>query len=292
NGDDPVEALNLSMRVRRIALDNFGADNIAPGQPLALLHETLVPVYLHHRFQLTAATKIIGGLHYNYALNGDGQDLSRPIDPALQRQALEAVLACIDPIELDLSDEILELVHPRPFGYSGNRELFGSSTSPAFDAVGAAQTAAHIAVRGLLHPDRCARLVDFHRRDDSMPSLEEVFATIIAASFGDSADSNSRIQELRFVIRNVVVVELINLAQNTNATISVRSRADEALNGLVMEFEGDPHVRALMDLIERYQRRELNSPLSPARALPVPPGDPIGMAPELMDDWCGWSRPG
>ncbi len=298
NGDDPIKELEHSMKVRRIAMDRFGAGNIAPGRPLALLHETLLPLYLHHRYQLGAATKIIGGLHYEYALRGDGQDTARPIDPATQRRALQAVLACIDPAELDLSEAILELLQPRPFGYSGNREMFGSTTSPLFDSVGAASTAAQMALRGLLNPQRCARLVDFHRRAGAMPSLEEVLGTIVSAAFDRRDNPQPRWEEIQRAIQNVVVVEVIGLAMNGTAPFSVRSRAEEVLERLHLRLTeeqpaesgpaGSAHMRSLAGLIERYLDRGLNAPLSPARTLPEPPGSPIGIDPGGMDDWCGW----
>ena len=43
NGDDPVAALEQTMRVRRIALARFGEANLRAGEPLALLEETARP---------------------------------------------------------------------------------------------------------------------------------------------------------------------------------------------------------------------------------------------------------
>ncbi|MES1211089.1 MAG: zinc-dependent metalloprotease, partial [Acidobacteriota bacterium] len=62
NGADPVESLRHEMEVRRIGLSRFGERNIAPGRPLAFLQEVLVPLYLHHRYELDHALKAVGGL--------------------------------------------------------------------------------------------------------------------------------------------------------------------------------------------------------------------------------------
>src|SRR5215204_460186 len=62
NGESAVEGLRQALAVRRIGLAGFGERNIAPGQPLALLNEVLVPLYLHHRYQLEATSKLIGGV--------------------------------------------------------------------------------------------------------------------------------------------------------------------------------------------------------------------------------------
>ena len=81
NGHNAVDELNVVMQVRAQALQHFGPDNIPPGTPMAMLEDTLVPVYLYHRYQVEAATKVIGGLQYSYALRGDGQVPTAPLRP-------------------------------------------------------------------------------------------------------------------------------------------------------------------------------------------------------------------
>ena len=55
NGSDAVDELARMMRVRRIALERFSENVVRPGMPLALMEETLVPIYLSHRYQVEAA---------------------------------------------------------------------------------------------------------------------------------------------------------------------------------------------------------------------------------------------
>jgi hypothetical protein len=55
NGADPVAMLRHEIEVRRIALEQFGTRNIPNGQPYSALEEALLPLYLHHRYQLEAA---------------------------------------------------------------------------------------------------------------------------------------------------------------------------------------------------------------------------------------------
>ena len=52
NGADPVGMLRHEIQVRRIGLETFGPDVIRPGDPMASLEKVLVPLYLHHRYQL------------------------------------------------------------------------------------------------------------------------------------------------------------------------------------------------------------------------------------------------
>ncbi len=60
----------------RGAPDRHGAlrrEQPRAGQPLSRLVEVFSPLYLYHRYQLTAAVKLIGGVDYAYAVRGDGQ---------------------------------------------------------------------------------------------------------------------------------------------------------------------------------------------------------------------------
>jgi hypothetical protein len=54
------------MKVRAKALSKFGKNSIK-GVPMAMLEDVLVPVSFH-RYQVEAATKVIGGQYYSYAI--------------------------------------------------------------------------------------------------------------------------------------------------------------------------------------------------------------------------------
>ena len=133
-----------------------GEQVIAMGTPMARLEEVLVPVYFHHRYQLGAAVKVIGGLEYTYAMRGDGQQPTSMLPPAWQLRALEVVLSALEPGALDLSEAVLELIPPRPRGHGKHRELFGSRTDPVLDPLGAAATAALVCGRTKAPPGTCA----------------------------------------------------------------------------------------------------------------------------------------
>ena len=45
------------------------------------MEEVLVPLYLHHRYQVEAAASAVGGMHYIYAMRGDGRDPSAWLRP-------------------------------------------------------------------------------------------------------------------------------------------------------------------------------------------------------------------
>lgn len=287
NGTDPVESLRHSLRVRRIALDQFGADRLAAGQPLALLEEVLAPVYLHHRYQLEAAAKVVGGVAYRYAVNEPGTDAAgagtRPVPAADQRRALAAVLETLEPETLDLGEGIVSLLLPRPVELLPNRELFARHTGPTFDALGAAATAASLPVELLLHPARAARLIDQKRRDPGQPGLEDVLDGLVSTAFRDGSESASH-AEIRRAVQAVVVDGMLRLAADPEASPLVRGRVEGALRRLSLQLAGQmgggpevAHAHYLKRSIQRYLDRERvdEAPYPPAAA-PLPPGSPIG----------------
>jgi hypothetical protein len=284
NGADPVEELERTLEVRRLALRRFGEENVSHGRPLALLEERLAVVYLHHRYQTVAATKSLGGMEYAYAVRGDGQPPARLVGGPSQRRALDVLLGCLDPEFLDLPERVLEIVLPRPFGHPRNREMFESRTGPAFDTLGAAATAADLVLRGLLQPERAARIVDFHRRDPALPGLEELLAKLIKRVFPDRPDETVRGAEIRRVVQWVTVGRLIGLAAGEGATVSVRSRVEaflERLNSDLAERPGrnpadQAHRSHLRREIARYLEGREWEPPPRWGAADMPPGAPIG----------------
>jgi hypothetical protein len=302
NGEDAAAGLLHELAVRRIGLAAFGEHNIARGQPLALLNEVLVPLYFHHRYQLEAASKLVGGLQYTYAIRGDGQPAARPVAGPAQRRALAAVLEILSPDALDLPDSTIALLLPRPAEYRPDPEMFAGLTAPAFDPLSAAATAADMAVRLLLRPERAARLVDFHRRDSSLPGLEEVLQALEDKAFGDGPASGSgRLAEIRRTVQWVVVRRLIGLSSDPQAPPGVRARVDEELRSIARKLEAqgsDPpadiaYLRFLSGEIHRYLERQVREgPGQRATPLPPPPGQPIGMPDAAFLDGlggCSWN---
>jgi uncharacterized protein DUF4953/uncharacterized protein DUF5117 len=282
NGADPVASLELSLKVRKIALARFGEKNIAVGQPLSYLQEVLVPVYFHHRYQLDAAAKAVGGELYLHAVRGDGEVPSQPVPVALQRRAIRTIAGLLAPEALDIPDPVIALLVPRPPSPRPNPELFGGRTAPLFDPLAAAETAADMAVRTLLQPERAGRLVDFHRRDPSLPGFEEVLKALSAEAFS-SRPEKPRQAELRHVAQNVLVRGLIRLSADPEAGPGVRARVDAELAGLRRRLRAgggageEGAQRAFLAAeIGRYLDRRTENPEKLPEPLPAPPGQPIG----------------
>lgn len=294
NGADPLTQLAEVYRVRERALARFGWRNLRPGTPLAELEETLATVYLHHRFQLAAAAKAVGGLDYRHALAGDGQRGVRVLGAERQRRALGLVLDATEPRFLDLPDEVLRLLPPRPPESEASREQFAHRTTPAFDALGAAATAADLAYAALFDPARAARLVDFHRRDSDLPALEEVVDTALDRAFADTVVLSPRQAEIARVVQRVLVDRLLALSLDPEAAPWVRSRIDLALGDLlqridkVVALDGGEraHFAALAADVGRHLARPAGPVAAPRAARRPPPGEPIGADAGFAD--CGF----
>ena len=284
NERDAAAALREALAVREIALGNFGADNLAAGEPFGLLQQTFVPVYLYHRFQMEAAVKLVGGMDYRYAVAGDEPPFARVVPEAQQRAALDALLACIDPATLDIADSTLALLAPPPYGYQGaNRELMDSATSPVFDPLGAAGTAADAAVRLLLAGPRCARLVDQERRMQTDFGLGDVVDALLERAVDRRADTERR-RAIQRDVQRIVVERLVERAFDEDTPNAVRVVIEDRLarlqNRLVRRGGGDSvdaaHDTILARDLDRFlYQREWTEPTG-WRPESLPPGSPIG----------------
>jgi hypothetical protein len=292
NGVDAAAELERMMEVRRVALSRFGENVIRRGQPLALLEEALVPLYLHHRYQVDAAVSTLGGQHYIYAMRGDGREPLRWAPANDQRRALSALLSTIQPAALALPRGVLDRIPPRPPGYGMSRELFPRYTGMAFDAISPAIVASRHTVSAMLRPQRAARLVQQHALDPSLPGLEEVLDSLGAATFGAPARTPYE-AEVRRAIQRVLVEEMMNLAGSAPMA-QVRAVATDRLTRRLAALRRAPgtgaeaaHRALLIADIERFLERPAEPDDSPG--LPtIPPGAPIGQ-PAL--DWLSRLEP-
>ena len=91
-GDDLAPDLTKMMEVRRIALSNFGEGVLHAGEPLSNLRRKFVPIWLFHRYEVVAVGKLLGGVHYTYAVAGGGSLVPAPVPRAEQNAALDALL--------------------------------------------------------------------------------------------------------------------------------------------------------------------------------------------------------
>ena len=284
NGKSAVDELNHILEVRRVALSNFGEDNIKEGMPYATLEEVLVPIYYLHRYQTEAVAKIIGGLNYRYALKGDGQLITGLIDPNEQKLALGALLATITPERLMLTEDLLAIIPPRPMGYSRGRELIDIRTDLTFDPLAAAESAANMSVSLLFNSARAQRLVEHHARDPKQPGLEAIIDQTLAFTWEQKPSSNGYKAEIQRTVDDVVLTQLMNLAVNDHSSEQVKAVAyykiielKDWLQSVLPKSEElqKAHFTYAIHKIEEFiktpEKFKLPEPLG------TPDGSPIGM---------------
>jgi hypothetical protein len=284
NGKHPVDELERVMNIRSIALKSFSEKRIRPHTPMALLEDVLVPAYMFHRYQVEAAVSVLGGLYYNHRLRGDVQKDPGIVGSSEQRRALDVLMKTIHPKTLEISDDILKLIPPRPPGYRQNRELLPGYTGSTFDPLGAAEAAASLTVGLILHPQRAARLVDYNSRDTELPGLNEVLGKLIDFTW-KAAHGSSVHAEIQRVVNSVFLNRLMGLAVEERTSSQVRAVASmkleelkEWLSGQLSQLDDKnqkAHFLYALSQIGLFQKDpesfKLTTPLSP------PPGAPIGM---------------
>jgi hypothetical protein len=279
NGADPTAELERVLQIRAAALKDFGPDNIRPATPMAQLAETLVPLYLLHRYQAEATIKVIGGLDYRYNLRGDGQPGPEIVPADAQRRALAAVLKTLSPETLTLPERILKLLPPQPPGFPRTQESFPAHTGLTFDPVAAAESAADLTLSVLFNSQRAARLVEYHARDASEPSLGEVIDTTMR-----SVQTRPSVEGLSAEVSRAVemraVEALLSLAANPAASAETRAIVLNKLGPIAAAGtslnspEEIAHHDALRARILEFERDPTK--FVPAKAVEAPPGMPIG----------------
>jgi Met-zincin/Domain of unknown function (DUF5117) len=283
NGADAAAELRRVMDVRRAALGRFGERAIRVGMPLATMEDTLVPLYLHHRYQVEAAAKLVGGGWYTYALRGDGQQPWGPVSADDQRRALDVLLSTLSPAELALPTSVLQRLPPRPYTHERHGELFDSRTGLSFDILSPATTAADMTVALILQPERAARLVEQQALSPELPTLEWVIDRLVSATYDDPGqEENGYWREIHRSVQRVVAERMIALAADAQMP-QVRAVAEYKLAQLRDRLRAQSsgldtdaaHTRLLAADLTRFLERKWE-PQDRREPLKVPPGSPIG----------------
>jgi hypothetical protein len=271
------------MAVRAAALTRLSSDSIPEGTPIATLEDVLTPVFLYHRYQVAAAAKMIGGLSYAFDVRGGVEKPPKIVPADRQRQAIQAVLATLEPGGLAVPNALLDVIPPRPPGYPDSRENFERRTAPAFDALAPAEAAAGIVVGLLVDPARAQRMIEYHARDPRNPGFAELLGDLLSATW-KAAQLPGYTGAIQRTVDSVVLAHLMSLAADMKAPSQVRAATSLALDELKgwtlaqLALSTDRDRRALLFLahqdLERFERDPAAFHL-PVAATP-PAGDPIG----------------
>ena len=276
NGADAILELEHLLRVRKIALANFSERNIRLDRPLATIEEVMVPIYLLHRFQIEAVGKLVGGQYFKYNLRGDGQELPTAVDAARQEQAIDALLATLDPAMLRLPDDLLAQITPRPPNNGKSRETFTGSTGIIFDAKSPAASSVAMTLAVLLEPSRAARLAQ-----SGAPGFMTVTSGLLDASWYRKS-SGGMTGTIQRQTNMQILYALLGLAFNAGADGEVRAIALDAVDTLDDWLDDRSPKNALLRAHYGFARFEIERLLDDPTLLQliapvtIPPGGPIG----------------
>ncbi|MGB7023227.1 MAG: zinc-dependent metalloprotease [Candidatus Acidiferrales bacterium] len=282
-GSNDLDQLKQVMAVRAAALKRFSEDAIPQNAPMATLEDVLVPIYLYHRYQVTAVAKSIGGLDYSFNVRGGAQKNPGIVSAEQQRAAIHAVLDTLQPRVLALPESLLEMIPPRPPEYPNSNENFARRTSPAFDSLAPAEAAAEIVASLLLEPNRDERMVEYHAREAKDPGFAELLDDLLTATWKAPSQSgyDGAIQQ---TVDSVVLDHLMALAADDHAASETRAIASLKLDQLKTwlaaqsKSAADESRRAQFFFAAQEIDRFEKNPAALHLTLPAPPpaGDPIG----------------
>jgi hypothetical protein len=278
NGKNAVDELKAVMKIREKALAQFGENNIRVGMPMSFLEDVLVPIYLYHRYQLEAVTKIISGMHYNYALRGDGQTVTTPVAKVEQVKALNAIIDALHPDNLVLPQKVINLIPPRPAGYNFNKELFTKRTGLAFDALSPAEALADFTLSFLFHPERLNRLVQNGVQNNSL-GLTEMISTLLNKTWNAPRQTGIK-GLLQLQNEQIALTYLLSASINDNTSYAAKAGLQKSLSDL-KSFIEKTQKSTTNELYSGHLLLALERLKAPEKAKAtvhkeLPPGAPIG----------------
>ena len=278
NGDNSVNELRNILKIRKIALDNFYINHIKENETVSLLEDRLVPVYLLHRYQIEAVSKIIAGQEYSYAVKTNGNvPKTEILKKSFQKEALDLILLTLKPKNLSLPNRLLDLFPARSYGFSRNRESFDSQTGPTFDYLGISNMLSDKILKLLLHPNRASRLVQQKALDDTHFSLFEMIDQIFESTI-KNIPNQSYNRELQNIVNFNVLKNIMSLGASDYAYPQVRAIVYEKLLEIRSWLRENNEIEYKLYFISEIDRFfEEPETYKETNSLRIPDGSPIGI---------------
>lgn len=279
NGKDPVSELNRMGELRTFALNRMGTNSIPEGVPYSEIEKVLVPVYLMHRYQIEAVSKIIGGIDFSYQVKGSGENQPYQwVDEEKQKEALGAILNTMSVKALQLPESLVALIPPPAYGYSRDRESFKGYTGSLLDPLAIAEALANHSMQFLMDPQRLSRIYLNRNEDWNLHNYFEVIR--------NSIDRQLKINiQYGVMLEKVFFFQLIKLVNNskTNKQVSASALgqlAEFKLKTNIEELSESDHIiyadhrLYLSNWLANYKNE--GSSLTLPTIMQMPPGSPIG----------------
>lgn len=243
-GATMVDAVNRTMRVRRVAMQSFDERAIQPGEPMYLLSMRFLHMYLHHRYSLEGLVKTVGGMDFRYAMRGDGQVPTAVIPASEQRAALALALDAVQPAQLEVPERVLALIPPVPPGGEGAYDWLPRAGSTV-DQVELGGGLATEVIEGLMDRERMNRVALFFARDRQQMNVHELMETILNRSWYAMDAVTPSQQALQRALRRVVLNTMLDRAGDARADADVRQVVAFHLDALRQRLQGQVATRVI-----------------------------------------------
>ena len=276
NGADPVSELNRISEVRKIALANFGLKTIKIGATLSSLEETFAPIYLLHRYQLDAVAKLIGGVSYEYESKGD-YATAKGVKVIAAKQQKEAVAAMLNTLQTDflsIPESLAQLITPKAYGESRNRESFKGRTGHTFDTISAAESAAGYSLSLLLKSERLNRISQQKSQLKGAPDIAYLLNELFKQTIKNGIEKDY--PQLNKRVNYLVLDQVVKAMQQKNLAPEVRGEIEIQLIDLHKWLKNkgrNAHNEIMARQLEQYWR--VGEWKSQFKLMPLPPGSPI-----------------
>ena len=185
NGEFPYKELNKLLKVRDLALKNIDLENLVDGEPYDRIEDILVPIYMLHRYQIESTAKAIGGVDYLYFVKNLNNDKVKFVNSKLQKESLESLLNVLNPKNLVLPDNLIEILSPRSFRNPRTRENFESNTGVTFDYINASSSVINHTLTFLINPERINRIYQQNMFGENILKLEDYLSIISNSIFSN-----------------------------------------------------------------------------------------------------------
>jgi hypothetical protein len=186
NGEFPYKELDKLLKVRDLALKNIDLDNLVDGEPYDRIEDILVPIYMLHRYQIESAAKAIGGVDYLYFVKNKNNDKVKFVDSKLQKESLKSLLNVLNPKNLVLPNNLIQILSPRSFRNPRTRENFESNTGVTFDYINASSSIINHTLTFLLNPERINRIYQQNMFGEKILMLDDYLTTISNSIFSNN----------------------------------------------------------------------------------------------------------
>lgn len=260
NGDDIIKELEDLYKIRAYAIENFGANTIKSGKPLSELEKYIVPLYLLHRYQIEATSKLIGGYEYSYSLKGDQvMKFAERVDVQKQEKALDVILN-------SLTEEFFQpslngdLIPPNVPGYGKTRESIRGNKGPIFDEHALMTASAKHTFSLLLTPERLNRIGDPNTVGGGL-TLNSYLARI-----------NTSAKKSNSIVYEMYVDYLMSVYQSPKSYTYVKEEVYLALERIMLSLSTSKHLQLKIKQFcdGHHDGKYL------FESVKIPPGSPIG----------------